>query len=268
MDFAGQVITTTVNITPVAVNTPPLFDLSNAVWQGIGGLAGIVAIIITLVVLYTSRQRKVLSYTVLAYVPLISVKEEEELKSRLQILFDGQPAQNLDIGSLIIRFNNVGNQDIGEDDYAGHPIEIRFEDTAEVLTTPILVATGPEDFDVILDKEQTKGLIHPTLLNKGQSLTIKLLVKQSRGFRVYARIKGTKVIRSSTIQPNYLLITLPYIITILTISFIIMTAISNSTSSSGTLFFVIGAASMIIYSLIGMVYAIYLARVPQSSETD
>jgi uncharacterized membrane protein len=200
-EFLVQVITQTVQPTPLPAPVPPILDLSNGIWQGIGALFGLAAIIVSLVFWWTARQRKQLSYQVVSDTPLVSVREEAELKGRLKVLFDDVPAQDLDLRAVIVRVFNSGNVAIGEDDYFGHPIELQFGENAEVLTASV-IKTGPDDFVAKATPAGTKALIHPVLLNKGQSLEVKTLVKQKRGFRFYAHIRDVQVRRFDESSTN------------------------------------------------------------------
>jgi len=194
-------------------------DLSNPIYQGIGAIFGLAAIILSLIFWWTDRQRRELSYQVVSNTPLISVKEEEELKGRLEVMFDKQAAQNLNLNSVIVKVINSGNVPIGEDDYYGHPIEFRFGENAEVLTASV-VKTEPVDFDAKAEPSGTKALLQPVLFNKGQSITIKMLVKQGAKFQVYAHIKGIDSVKiyiesrtsASLIKSVLLILSLPLLL--------------------------------------------------------
>jgi hypothetical protein len=216
-------------LVPTPAPVPPILDLSNPIYQGIGALLGLAAIIITLVLWWTARKRKQLSYQIVSDTPLVSVREEAELKGRLKVLFDDVPAQDLELSAVIVRVFNSGNVAIGEDDYFGHPIEIQFGGNAEVLTTNV-IKTGPDDFDARATADGTKALLHPVLLNKGQSVEIKSLVKQKSSFRLYAHIKDVQVRKSDEKSTNVrsLLAVIAAIITFAILAFGVVTlTVSN-----------------------------------------
>jgi hypothetical protein len=192
LTFFTQPITQTVQATATPAPVSPILDLSNPIYQGIGALFGLAAILISLLLWLRDRPRKELSYQVVADTPLISVKEEAELKGRLEIVFDKQPSYNLDLRSVIVRVINSGNVPIGEDDYFGHPLELRFGEKAEVLIAGI-VKTEPVDFEAKAFAAGTMVLLQPVLLNKGQSVTIRVLVKEKECFSLYAHLKGVDV---------------------------------------------------------------------------
>ena len=201
--FLAQPLTQTVQATPTAASAASVIDLSGPDWLGITGLLTIVLVILglaTLAAWWKDRQRKELSWEVVANTPLISVKEEAELKGRLEVLFDKQPAQNLDIRSVIVRLRNSGNVAIDEDDYQGHPIQLRYGQGAEVLAASV-IETAPAAFDASAVPDGMNSLLQPVLLNKGDSVTVKALVRGMTAFSMSPHLRDVSVKAKPATEP-------------------------------------------------------------------
>ncbi len=189
--------------TPTSTPTPSpnygwLEFMRDPLWQFIGVIVALIAIIITIYFSLRSRREKPikrLSPVIITETPLVSIREEEELKGRLVVLFDKQPMQKPDISMLIIEFSNTGTEPIDDEDYSG-PIRIECGENSEVLTANV-TKTEPNDFDAkaeIDPTDPTKALLNPVLLNAGQSVTVKILVrKAAQVVGIYAHIKGVDV---------------------------------------------------------------------------
>src|SRR5882672_1576875 len=79
--------------------------------------------IVSLVLSYRRHERKSFSYEVLTSYELFSV--QDDIKSRVQILLDGKPVQDVVFG--VIRLTNTGNKPISVDDYQV-PVSLHFGD--------------------------------------------------------------------------------------------------------------------------------------------
>lgn len=163
--------------------------LRDSIWQFIGAILALIAIILILV----QRKRKALSYKIISNTPLVKIKED--IKGRLQVLFDEKPVENIYL--IIIKFINSGNLPIKSADYES-PVNLNFNENVQLLTAEV-IDTNPKTLEASAKIERTKVLLKPTLLNENDSITIKVLVNQFDGnFSVGGRIIGVKEIRELT----------------------------------------------------------------------
>lgn len=163
--------------------------LRDSIWQFIGAILALIAIILILV----QRKRKALSYKIISNTPLVKIKED--IKGRLQVLFDEKPVENIYL--IIFKFINSGNLPIKSADYES-PVNLNFNEDVQLLTAEV-IDTNPKTLEASAKIEGTKVLLKPTLLNENDSITIKVLVNQFDGnFSVGGRIIGVKEIRELT----------------------------------------------------------------------
>jgi hypothetical protein len=133
-----------------------------------------------------------LAWEILADSPLVSVHEQKELKGRLEVWFDGQPVQRLDIRPVLVRIANAGNVAIATDD-RHYPPTVLFGKETGVLTADI-DKTGPQTFQAERVQYPDRVEIKPLLLNPGEYITLRLLVKGWADAGFDAHIKGGVVI--------------------------------------------------------------------------
>ena len=145
--------------------------LRDSIWQFIGAILALIAIILILV----QRKRKALSYKIISNTPLVKIKED--IKGRLQVLFDEKPVESIYL--IIIKFINSGNLPIKSADYES-PVNLNFNEDVQLLTAEV-IDTNPKTLEASAKIEGTKVLLKPTLLNENDSITIKVLVNQFDG---------------------------------------------------------------------------------------
>lgn len=162
----------------------------NSGW--VGAIAGIIAVIVAVYTYWRTRRKPSLSYEVLAEDPLISIGEE--IKGKLQILFNGNPIENVHL--LLLKFTNDGNIPIAATDFE-QPLTLNLESGSSILSAEYVKAT-PENLPVSLKVNDNAVIFDPILLNPTDSFTSKLLVGQYSGkFHVDARILGVRDIQPS-----------------------------------------------------------------------
>jgi hypothetical protein len=163
--------------------------LRDPVWQFVGALIAFLAFIASLTVLLLQRQRKSLSYHILSQTPLFEVGEE--LKGKLQILYEGNAVENVHL--LLIRLANTGNQPIVPQDYE-RLITIHVGRNARLLSAEIY-ESEPRDLGATLSIEGSALQISPVLMNSGDSMTIKILASNPASELEFdSRIVGVKEI--------------------------------------------------------------------------
>jgi hypothetical protein len=190
---------------------PTMIDLRDPLWQfiitvSLTVLAILATVVVTVVVYLRQRQRKALEYQVVAVSPLVSVADE--VKGKLQILFEGSPIQNAHL--IVVKFVNTGNTPITESDFIAPLSLVFWEDHLEtsyigetqvnryligktkVLSTEV-IETKPPNSQVSITAKDATVLIRPSLLNPQDSITIKVLVTEFEAMiNVNARIIGVK----------------------------------------------------------------------------
>jgi len=181
------------------------------VWQFIGAVVGIAAIVVALVLYSLQRRRKALSYEIVSCEPLIS--KPGELEGNLQIVFGGQLVRK--VWLLIIKITNSGNQPIESTNYE-RPLTVSVDTPARILTAQITETNPPNLVPQLLpdgsggwhselppalalDTDLRIIQLRRTLLNAGDSFAVKMLVSEfSPGrFHLDGRIVGISDIKEA-----------------------------------------------------------------------
>jgi hypothetical protein len=165
--------------------------MRDPVWQFIVLAAlALAAVVVSILLLWMQRRRKALSYEIISRTPLLSV--EEEVKGKLQILFDDKPVQ--DVYLVVARIINTGNVPIVSTDYED-PVNLSFGENSQILTIDSS-ETNPDSLRVSTSIEKAKVVLAPILLNRGDSITIKMLISQfDDEIKVDGHIAGVKSIQ-------------------------------------------------------------------------
>jgi len=160
--------------------------LKDPVWQFIGVVVAVIALIATVIIYLIDRPVKRLQVQILSNSPLISVNTD--ISSQIQILYKDKPVQTLSL--ILLRFENVGNEPITEADYS-EPIRILLSPKSEVGEVTIQ-ETRPAGIDLdprVITANQIE--IAKVLLNPGDQAVIKVLALNNDGtLDVEARIAG------------------------------------------------------------------------------
>ena len=166
--------------------------LRDPLWQFIGAVLVVLGIIISVVVLRQERHRKKLSYEIISSTPLLSSKEE--ISGKLQILFKGNPVE--DVHLIEIKIANSGNMPITSAEYE-RPVNFGFGDKAQILTAEV-IETNPKNLEAPADIQAGRIVLAPVLLNSGDTITLRMLISQFDGHvNVDGRIVGVKEIKKS-----------------------------------------------------------------------
>ncbi|MCA3378973.1 MAG: hypothetical protein ING08_01880, partial [Roseomonas sp.] len=135
----------------------------------------IVAILVSIgMVVYQikkTRNFKSISFSVKSKTKLFTLHDENV--GKLQILLNGHPVSDAHI--FIIEIRNTGNVPIASSDYE-KPIEIVFSEGAEILSSAVIEKT-PDDLNVNFEMVRNSVLLKPTLLNLGDAVTFKFLMR-------------------------------------------------------------------------------------------
>jgi len=240
-------------------------DFTKSPWPEILGVATLAAFLLAIVVPAVQwrlgRRRKELSYRVVSAEPLVSVHEADELRDRLVVTLDGQPAQGLDVRAVVVRVWNSGNEPINDTDFRTPGFLTYGKDTdvltdGEIREQPTHAnASAPRD-----PNEPARLLLQPVLLNRGQFITIRALIRGYGQFAMEGRIVGGVVKenkRGNTRNPVALAIVsllvgvaLPFGVNVLASSF--LSPKTSAISGIATLFvlLVVGVAVGVTSNLI------------------
>lgn len=164
--------------------------IRDPMWQFFGAILVVIGIIISIILYWIQRPKSSVSWKIIANSPLVKISSE--IRGNLQVLFDGSPVK--DIQLIIIKIINTGNVSIKSGDYE-HPINLNFDKKAQILTAEV-IETNPNNIEASTNIEGNSVIISPTLLNKGDSVTIKTLVNQfNNHISIDGRIVGVKDIK-------------------------------------------------------------------------
>jgi len=165
-----------------------MIDLRDPVWQFWGVLLALVSIVIPIIIYLLQRQKKALSYSLVSTTHLLT--DHEEFEGKLQVLYEGQPAQNISL--LILKFINSGNVPITSNDYE-RQVSILLGENSKILSA-VVIEIEPKNLDaeVIIDDNRIR--IKEILLNPKDAITLKILVSDLDTFSIDGRIIGIKAI--------------------------------------------------------------------------
>lgn len=166
--------------------------LRDPLWQFIGAVLALVAIIVSVFLYRRQRRNKELSYEIISNTALLTM--EEDVRQKMQILFNGKPMEQVYL--VVLRIVNSGNLPILTTDYV-RPVSLSFGEEAQILTAEI-AETNPRSLHASAKIDGKRVVILPTLLNQGDTIKLKMLVGKSIGqITVDGRIVGVKDIKKT-----------------------------------------------------------------------
>jgi uncharacterized integral membrane protein len=170
--------------------------LRDSIWQFIGALVGLLAIVLTIVLYQRQRQQKAFTYEVVANTRLLTVSKE--IRRRVKILLDDKPVE--DVRYVLLRFTNSGNVPIVPTDFV-ETLQVKFGGSAELLSYEI-TETSPTELRIELTQPGPQAIeLKPLLLNAGDSFSVKLLLGQfTESMQITGRIVGVKRIASRNVE--------------------------------------------------------------------
>jgi hypothetical protein len=177
--------------TALVTNSQPNF-FQDPVWQFIGAVLGLVAIIVSIVLFWLTLHRKSLAYRVVSSTQLLNLGQHDQLKGKLQLLYENNPVQ--DPYLLLIQVANVGNVAIRPEDYV-KPVRVTFGDNAAVLSAEI-TESYPSDIELQITNIGSGIELENALLNRKDKVVIQVLVGTFGGqVKVDGRIVDVKSIQ-------------------------------------------------------------------------
>lgn len=170
--------------------------LLDPAWAVAGVVIGAVALIATVIFYLRGRSRKQLSFW-RNVTQLVSI--HNEARGRVTLNFEGEPVSNAYL--IEVHLANSGNVAITDRDFV-QPVEIILGGEARVMTAEEDGAS-PDDLDPKIEIDQDRARLVPLLLNPGDELTIKVLVRDFTGkVRVHARIVGIKELTKGAVSAS------------------------------------------------------------------
>lgn len=164
--------------------------IRDPMWQFFGVIFVVIGIISSTIFNWIQRKKSALSWKIVSNTPLVRINSE--VRGNLQVLFDGNPVKEIQL--IIIKIINTGNVPIKSGDYE-RPLHLNFDENAQILTAEV-IETNPINIETSAKIEGRIVLISPALLNKGDSVTVKILVNQfNNKISIDGRIVGVKEIQ-------------------------------------------------------------------------
>lgn len=169
--------------------------LRDPMWQFVGALAAIAALVVAIVAFIMQRRRKQLSYEIISNASVLT--REESIAGKLEILFEQKPVK--DVQLIEVKLVNSGSLPITAADYE-QPVVLLLGD-ARVLAYEV-TKTTPKTLKASFTLRDEGLSLTPLLLNTGDSVSIRLLVAgYDSAISVDGRIVGVSTIRE--VHPQY-----------------------------------------------------------------
>ena len=130
------------------------------------------------------RRYKSFSCEVVSVTRIVSVGSK--FRESVQVLFDGEPVK--DVRVVVFRFFNSGNVPILVEDFH-QAVGVRFRYPSRILSSTVEVCE-PKSLDVELVSDGQTLSLKPTLFNKGDSITVGMVVRDYGGYDTVGRIVG------------------------------------------------------------------------------
>jgi hypothetical protein len=144
--------------------------LRDSIWQFVGAVVGIVAVLVAYNIFFLQREVKSLQIVILASSSMVAV--EPTVAQDIKILYRDQPAQNLSL--IQVKVENNGNQPIRGEDYE-QPIRLAFPSQSKIVEgTPL--ESNPPNIGLTVKTEGNIATLSPILLNEGDRIILRFIV--------------------------------------------------------------------------------------------
>lgn len=163
--------------------------IRDPLWQFVGAILGILAIIVTIILFFIQRRKKSLTYEIISRTSVLSASDE--VSGKLQILYQGEAVRKVHL--LVLKLANTGNVPITTLDYE-REVSFMFTDCEKILSAELSEVQPPNLAAEIVTKEKSVSL-KPILLNPGDSISLKLLISGfDNKIDIDGRVVGVKSI--------------------------------------------------------------------------
>lgn len=165
--------------------------MRDPVWQFVGAILALLAILISIWIYLAQRKTKVLGYKIVSEASVLSANDE--ISGKLQILFQDNPVKNVFL--VVVNISNAGNIPISSKDYE-RDICFIFSRDVKILTVEI-AESQPENLGAEISIAENNVItLKPLLLNSGDAITIKALISE---YKPYLKVDG-RIIGVSNIK--------------------------------------------------------------------
>lgn len=161
--------------------------MNDKLWQIIGGVAAIVAILVSLLTFYLGQRtsEKALSALVVSTSMLLNTDITKTAKD-LRLIYGGKEVPNIAISQ--VRITNSGRQPIRSEDIE-LPISVGFYST-EIISSKVISSTPP-GLPITTEINGSSVNILRTLLNPGDEFTVEVVaVPQNLGKSIVTGVSG------------------------------------------------------------------------------
>ncbi len=150
--------------------------LRDPVWQFVGALLALIALLVSIYLFVLQRKKKSLVYDILILTPILGVKDKI-VEGNVRIFFGRMPVKNVHL--LVLKISNNGTVPIKTTDFE-EPLTFHFGKDAKVLSVDIAV-TIPPTLKPMLNVKPNYIVVEPTLLNAGDTAVLKILLAEYSG---------------------------------------------------------------------------------------
>jgi hypothetical protein len=146
--------------------------LRDSIWQFIGAVLGLIAIVIALRGNLIQQKRKRIGFEVVTVSPLLT----EHLQGKLRIIYIGKELS--DAYMVVVKITNHGHLPIASADYE-RPLTIHVDDAFKILSADISEYERKEYGISVSQQNDHEAQISPTVLNPDESFEVQLLIEPS-----------------------------------------------------------------------------------------
>ena len=188
--------------------------LKNPVWQVVGVVVAIIAIVVPLLVYYSDRPIKKLHVDILSNSPLVSINTE--VPKEIQILYKGKPVQTLSL--ILLKLTNTGTEPIRESDYS-EPIRMSLSQSAEIgevvvqetrpdgiRLAPTVIASNQIELAKFLFNPGDQAVLKILALNNDATLDIKARIAGVHDIEIQSVLERSNTLANGPLQPGVLIL--------------------------------------------------------------
>lgn len=159
--------------------------IRDPVWQFIGTVIGIIALLASIFFYVQSQQLKSLQIVFLANVSAVVI--DDVVENKIQINYEDKKVDNLSL--LTVKVKNIGNQSIRPEDYV-EPILFSFPEQSEIIESSVITSI-PENIDLKATVVKNTATLSTSLLNAGDEVIVRFVViNVPRNNNDYPKVKA------------------------------------------------------------------------------
>jgi hypothetical protein len=171
--------------------------LRDGVWQFVGALISLLALVVAIVTIVVQARKKSFSYTIIADNELLH--RNDLLSEHVKVKYDDVNVVRLRL--LAIRFRNDGNVPISSRDFE-EPLTIGLERGSKILSVTCS-EQRPEALRIDASADGNVATLKPVLLNRGDQFALQLIVGDSVKIpKVGGRILGVPELKNRPLNSS------------------------------------------------------------------